>query len=69
MVNIIINDGNDEKQELDKIFELLYVIDSDNKALNRKMDLLQQSFDKVYGSKDAKIILKDALESINDRGD
>lgn len=69
MVNIIINDCNDEKQELDKIFELLYVIDSDNKALNRKMDLLQQSFDKVYGSKDAKIILKDALESINDRGD
>lgn len=69
MVNIIINDSNDEKQELDKIFELLYIIDSDNKALNRKMDLLQQSFDKVYGSKDAKIILKDALESINDRGD
>ena len=69
MVNIIINDGNDEKQELDKIFELLYIIDSDNKVLNHKMDLLQKSFDKFYGSNDPKIVLKDALEGINDRGD
>lgn len=37
-----------EKEELDKIFELLRIIHLDNQELNYKMDSLKESFDNLY---------------------